>query len=48
MANGRRDNFENNNHYENLKNKLNPTAFNISKRCRILSSQRNWKKKCDC
>ena len=47
MANGRRDNFENNNHYENLKNKLNPTAFHISKRCRILSSQRNWKKKCD-
>jgi len=47
IANGRRDNFENNIHYENFKNRLNPISFELSKRCRILSSQRNWKKKCE-
>jgi len=47
IPNGRRDNFEENVHFENLKNDLLITGRSISKKCRDLSSERNWVKKFD-
>ena len=47
IPNGRRDNFEENVHFENLKNDLLVQGRSISKKCRDLSSERNCVKKFD-
>ena len=44
IPNGRRDNFEENVHFENLKNDLLITGRTISKKCRDLSSEELVKK----
>lgn len=40
--NGRRDHFEQNSHYTNLVNQLNPAAREIAKLCRNSSIKRKW------
>lgn len=42
IPNGRRDNFEQNAHWNNLINQLSPVARDISRRCRTSSAQRKW------
>ena len=42
VSNGRRDQYEQNVHYDNLVNYLTPVARRISARCRTSSLKRNW------
>ncbi|HVL40005.1 MAG TPA: ATP-binding protein [Fimbriimonadaceae bacterium] len=42
VPNARRDNFEQNAHWNNLVNQLGPIAREISRRCRSSSIRRNW------
>ena len=47
IPNGRRDHFEINNHFSNLKSKLFPVGSIVAKKCRIFSKIRNQKKAFD-
>lgn len=47
VPNGRRDDFEQNIHHNNLLNHLSPLIREISKRCRGNSIRRNWVRKLD-
>ena len=47
IPNGRRDQFEQNAHYNNLLNHLLPTTRSISKRCRTNSIRRRWNREFD-
>jgi hypothetical protein len=47
VPNGRRDDFEQNVHHNNLLNHLSPLVRDISKRCRTNSIRRNWIRKFD-
>lgn len=47
VPNGRRDDFEQNVHHNNLLNHLSPLVRDISKRCRTNSIRRNWLRKFD-
>ena len=42
VSNGRRDQYEQNVHYDNLINYMSPLARRISARCRTSSLKRNW------
>ena len=44
VPNGRRDNFEQNAHYNNLLNQLVPTARTIARKCRTNSVRRKWER----
>jgi molecular chaperone HtpG len=47
VPNGRRDDFEQNVHHNNLLNHMTPLVRDISKRCRTNSIRRNWIRKFD-
>ena len=44
VPNGRRDNFEQNSHFNNLLNHLTPTARKITRLCRTNSIRRRWRR----
>lgn len=47
VPNGRRDNFEQNPHFNNLLNHLTPVARRITRRCRTSSVRRKWLREFD-
>lgn len=44
VPNGRRDNFEQNGHFNNLLNHLAPAARNVARKCRTSSVRRKWER----
>jgi hypothetical protein len=44
VPNGRRDQFEQNAHFQNILNHLSPTARDIARRCRTSSVRRKWER----
>ncbi len=44
VPNGRRDNFEQNGHFNNLLNHLTPAARDVARRCRTSSVRRKWER----